>query len=109
MKNLKVFFTLIIFVTILGCSDYISHPVEKEKVLTDARVPKMEIELDNVMVNGSIPETIIGVFTDDGENWTVAHGVSNIENYEPMSAENHFGVGSNTKIFARTTVLIAVV
>ena len=59
MKNLKVFFTLIIFVTILGC-------------------------LDNVMVNDSIPGTIVGVLIDNGKNWTVAPGVSNIENYESM-------------------------
>src|SRR4029079_7090421 len=67
-------------------------------------------ELDKVippaMERASIPGVIIGVWQDGHEPYVKAFGVSDTATKQPMTTDLYFYIGSNTKSFTVTSILM---
>jgi D-alanyl-D-alanine carboxypeptidase len=75
--------------------------------LSSATITRMDSAFDADMLKYEIPGAIVGFWSPQG-NFIKARGCSDLATNEPMSLDNHFRIGSVSKIFTGTIVLFLV-
>jgi CubicO group peptidase (beta-lactamase class C family) len=81
---------LVISLLLLGIPEANGQPKE---------LNKLEVYLENAMIEWNIPGVAIGVVKDDKVVYARGFGVREIKKKEPVDANTVFAIASNTKIF----------
>ncbi len=71
------------------------------------KMAMMDSVFDAAMSSYEIPGAIVGIWSPKG-NYLRTRGYGDLANMEPMSVDNHFRIGSVTKTFTGTIVLMLV-
>jgi len=82
-----------------GDSEY-SHFLDADKI------EKLEKAIDWTMAEYEVPGVIAGIWTEEEGSWIRLKGLSDVENNVPMNTYNKLRIGSISKTFIVTTVLI---
>jgi D-alanyl-D-alanine carboxypeptidase len=72
----------------------------------DERDAALDKAIPAAMERASIPGAVVGIWQDGREPYVRAFGVSNTATGEPMTADMHMRIGSTTKSFVVTAILI---
>jgi D-alanyl-D-alanine carboxypeptidase len=72
----------------------------------DERDVALDKTIPAAMERASIPGAVVGIWQDGREPYVRAFGVSNTATGEPMTADMHMRIGSTTKSFVVTAILI---
>ncbi|MDQ7815763.1 MAG: serine hydrolase domain-containing protein [Melioribacteraceae bacterium] len=109
MKKLfiSILYCLLLGFFILSCSSDNNPVSPDEKQFDQETVTKLETALDESLREFNVPGVIAGIWSPKG-NFVKAKGVSNLTTGEPMRVDNHFRMGSVTKTFVGTVVLMLV-
>jgi len=91
---------------LLSCSGE-STPVQP-RILTEAVKAQLETAADRVFAELRPPGMIALISVEGEGDYLIKRGVSNTETGRPMSEDDHFRIGSNTKTLVGTAVLILV-
>ena len=68
-------------------------------------VADVESTVEQLMRDNAIPGAVVQVSSPELGDWTGTFGVGDLDTGEPISADDHFRVGSNTKTMTVTAVL----
>jgi D-alanyl-D-alanine carboxypeptidase len=66
---------------------------------------QLESTLAQTMAQRNIPGAVVGIWIPGQGTWVATQGVSDLKTKAPMSAADHFRIGSNTKTFTVTALL----
>ena len=102
---LTVLISLIIF-TAISCKVDTDLQKTNETRFSDTIEYQLDEALTNVMSENMIPGAVVGVWFPGKGTWITSKGVSNIETNLPMQTDFHFRIGSITKTFTGTAILI---
>jgi len=75
-------------------------------IAADEREAALDKAIPAAMERASIPGAIVGVWQDGRKPYVQAFGVSDTATGEPMSTDMHVRIGSNTKSFVITAILM---
>ncbi len=108
MNNTSVFFVVIFFVIIVltSCTDEYTPLEPKVSILTNEMKSALEEAADKVFLKTSAPGMIAVVSVEGEGDYIIKRGFSNLTTGEPMNENHLFRIGSNTKTFTGTAVLI---
>ena len=99
---------LLIAMTIASCSKKEATPVQANTILIQATKAALEKAADSVFMTVNTPGMIALISVEGEGDYLVKRGVSNIVTDEPMNVDNYFRIGSITKTFVGTAILILV-
>ena len=102
-----IYYSMILFALFFISCDEISSPASnEEKQFSQTTISELDAAIEKAMIENNIPGTAVGVWFPNEGTYIKAMGVSNLVTNEPMKTENHFRIGSITKTFTGTAVLI---
>ena len=108
-RNLFIFgIIILICTTLFACSSHdesVANPVEAEESIEN----KLKNLLDSVLTETQVPGLVAGIWAPDKEiNFIYAAGEANLDNHSPMDENMLFRIGSITKTFTVTLLLLLV-
>ncbi|WP_241387346.1 serine hydrolase domain-containing protein [Rhodococcus sp. CH91] len=68
-------------------------------------VADVESTVDQLMQDNAIPGAVVQISSPDRGDWTGTFGTGTIDADDPLSATDHFRIGSNTKTMTVTVIL----
>ena len=74
--------------------------------LDENQIEKLDDTLDWAMEEYEVPGVIAGIFTEEEGSWLRLKGVSDVENNARMDTSYQFRIGSVSKTFIVTTILV---
>ncbi|WP_226949787.1 serine hydrolase domain-containing protein [Rhodococcus rhodochrous] len=66
---------------------------------------ELESTVEQLMRDNAIPGAVIQISSPDRGDWTGTFGTSTLDTDDPISADDHFRIGSNTKTMTVTAIL----
>ena len=99
------FISLTIF-TAISCKVDTNLQKINETRFNDTIEHQLEEALTNVMSENMIPGAVVGVWFPGKGTWITSKGVANLITDMPMQTDFHFRIGSVTKTFTGTAILI---
>ena len=91
---------------LLSCSN--GPTPAQPKILTEATKAQLETAADSVFAALKPPGMILSISVEGEGDYLIKRGVSNTETGRPMSEDYYFRIGSNTKTFVGTALLMLV-
>ncbi|MDC3728794.1 MULTISPECIES: serine hydrolase domain-containing protein [unclassified Rhodococcus (in: high G+C Gram-positive bacteria)] len=110
MKTLAASITAVALLATSACSsgdtesgtDPSSTPADQAQ---PAYVAELESTIDQLMRDNAIPGAVIQIGSPDRGDWTGTFGTSTLDTDDPISADDHVRIGSNTKTMTVTAIL----
>ncbi|WP_255027187.1 serine hydrolase [Rhodococcus sp. GA1] len=110
---MKTLATSLVAVAVLAVSACSSDTTEPESATPPASseeagpeyVAEVESTVDRLMRDNAIPGAVIQISSPDRGDWTGTFGTSTLDTDDPISADDHFRIGSNTKTMTVTAIL----
>ena len=110
---MKMLAASIITVAVLSVSACNSGETESESTPSPASTDQPQPEyvedvqstVDRLMQDNAIPGAVVQISSPDRGDWTGTFGTGTIDADDPLSAADHFRIGSNTKTMTVTVVL----
>ncbi|PBC45344.1 serine hydrolase [Rhodococcus sp. ACPA1] len=65
----------------------------------------LEPLIDRLMKDNAIPGAVVLITSPDQGDWSATFGTTTIDENKPMSMDDHFRIGSNTKTMTSTVIL----
>jgi D-alanyl-D-alanine carboxypeptidase len=91
--------TTILFATLIAAPLFGQSPADKRDAALDKAIPP-------AMQRASVPGAIIGIWQDGREPYVKAFGVRDTATREPMATDLYMRIGSNSKAFTVTALLM---
>jgi D-alanyl-D-alanine carboxypeptidase len=91
--------TTILFVTLIAAPSFGKRPADKRDAELDKVIPP-------AMQRASVPGAIVGIWQDGREPYVKAFGVRDTATREPMATDLYMRIGSNSKAFTVTALLM---
>jgi len=106
MSASRFFVPIVALAVLAGCGsgsggDGTSSP----SVSTPAYAAALQTQIPEVMKQNAIPGAIVLIKSGDQGDWSAVYGTQEIGQEIPMSMDDHFRIGSNTKTMTVTVIL----
>ena len=106
MSASRFFVPIVALAVLAGCGsgsggDGTSSP----SVATPAYAAALQTQIPEVMKQNAIPGAIVLIKSGDQGDWSAVYGTQEIGQEIPMSMDDHFRIGSNTKTMTVTVIL----
>ncbi|MFA4896874.1 MULTISPECIES: serine hydrolase [Microbacterium] len=92
-----------------GCSSGASSAPTPSSVATPAADPSyaaaLESQIPEVMTQNAIPGVVVKILSPEKGDWTATFGTAELGSDVPMSLDDAFRIGSNTKTMTSTVIL----
>ncbi|SUE13238.1 beta-lactamase [Rhodococcus gordoniae] len=110
MKTLATSLVAVVVLAVSACSSDTTEPESATSPASSEEagpeyVAEVESTVDRLMRDNAIPGAVIQISSPDRGDWTGTFGTSILDTDEPISADDHFRIGSNTKTMTVTAIL----
>ncbi|WP_455901510.1 serine hydrolase domain-containing protein [Rhodococcus gordoniae] len=110
MKTLATSLVAVVVLAVSACSSDTTEPESATSPASSEEagpeyVAEVESTVDRLMRDNAIPGAVIQISSPDRGDWTGTFGTSTLDTDEPISADDHFRIGSNTKTMTVTAIL----
>ncbi|QQM54412.1 serine hydrolase domain-containing protein [Rhodococcus pyridinivorans] len=110
MKTLATSLVAVVVLAVSACSSDTTEPESATPPASSEEagpeyVAEVESTVDRLMRNNAIPGAVIQISSPDRGDWTGTFGTSTLDTDDPISADDHFRIGSNTKTTTVTAIL----
>jgi len=112
MKQRKWFFfdprlpvVLALLLALAGCQGSSSGTQDQVATLNAETAQKLQQLLDQKVAQHKIPGAVMAVGLPGTQTWVGVSGVSNLSDNKPITAQDKFRIGSNTKTFTAMAIL----
>lgn len=110
MKTLATSLVAVVVLAVSACSSDTTEPESATPPASSEEagpeyVAEVESTVDRLMRDNAIPGAVIQISSPDRGDWTGTFGTSTLDTDDPISADDHFRIGSNTKTMTVTAIL----
>ncbi|MDJ0401054.1 serine hydrolase domain-containing protein [Rhodococcus rhodochrous] len=110
MKTLAASLLTVAVLTASACNSDTTEPEStpsptSTEAAQPAYVAELQSTVEQLMRDNAIPGAVVQISSPDRGDWTGTFGTSTIDADDPISADDHFRIGSNTKTMTVTAVL----
>ncbi|EHK80428.1 serine hydrolase domain-containing protein [Rhodococcus pyridinivorans] len=110
MKTLATSLVAVVVLAVSACSSDTTEPESATPPASSEEagpeyVAEVESTVDRLMRDNAIPGAVIQISSPDRGDWTGTFGTSTLDTDDPISADDHFRIGSNTKTMTVTALL----
>lgn len=99
--------SLVAAATVAGCGNAIEPPATWRSPAPEAPAyaPALDAELQTIMKAMRVPGAVVMITSPAKGDWTKAYGTRTVEGGGPVTPDDHFRIGSNTKTMTGTVLL----
>lgn len=110
MKTLATSLVAVVVLAVSACSSDTTEPESATPPASSEEagpeyVAEVESTVDRLMRDNAIPGAVVQISSPDRGDWTGTFGTSALDTDDPISADDHFRIGSNTKTMTVTAIL----
>jgi D-alanyl-D-alanine carboxypeptidase len=110
MKTLATSLVAVVVLAASACSSDTTEPESTPSPTSSDQaqpeyVAELESTVEQLMRDNAIPGAVVQISSPDRGDWTGTFGTSALDTDDPISADDHFRIGSNTKTMTVTAIL----
>ncbi|MEU8006350.1 serine hydrolase domain-containing protein [Catellatospora sp. NPDC049111] len=99
--------SLVAAATVAGCGNVVERPAtwRSPAPAAPAYATALDARLQAIMKDMRVPGAVVMITSPEKGDWTKAYGTRTVEGGGPVTVDDHFRIGSNTKTMTGTVLL----